>query len=68
MSLKAFHVVFVSLALLLAGYLGWWALGEWRGTGDGGWLALAAGCVLAMVALAAYGVWFLNKTKGVSFL
>lgn len=68
MSLKAFHVVFVSLALLLAAFVGWWAVGRWHAGDGGGWLAMAAGCVLAMVALAVYGVWFLKKTKGVSFL
>lgn len=68
MSLKAFHVVFVTLALALAGYLGWWATGQWRAGAGGGWLGLAVGCALAMVALAVYGVWFLKKTKGVSYL
>jgi uncharacterized protein YqgC (DUF456 family) len=68
MSLKAFHVVFVTLALLLAGFVAWWAVARWHAGDGGGWLAMAIACALSMVALAVYGVWFLKKTKEVSFL
>ncbi len=68
MSLKAFHVVFIVLALVLSAWTGLWALGQYRdGAGDG-WLWLATACLAALVALVAYGIWFLRKTKGVSYL
>lgn len=68
MSLKAFHVVFIAAALVLAGWTAWWSWGRWA-TGDGGsWLALAAACGAAVVALVVYGAWFLRKTREVSYL
>ena len=61
MSLKAFHIVFVSLATLLALWLAAWAAGN-------GAPALAAGAAVAAVGLVVYGIWFLKKMKGVSLL
>jgi hypothetical protein len=66
MSLKAFHLLFITLAIALLIWLGWWAIGEARGTGVAGWWGLAALCLLAVVALVLYEVWFLRKTRGVS--
>jgi hypothetical protein len=68
MSLKAFHVVFIAAALVLAGWTGRWSWNQWQSGAEGGWLALAAACAAAMVALVVYGVWFLKKTRGVSYL
>lgn len=68
MSLKAFHVVFIAAALVLAGWTGWWSWNHWQSGAGGGWLALALACVAAMVGLVVYGVWFLKKTRGVSYL
>lgn len=68
MSLKAFHVVFIVAALVLAGWTAWWSWGRWA-TGDGGgWLALAALCAAAVVGLVVYAIWFVRKTRGVSYL
>ena len=61
MSLKAFHVVFVLAALALAGWMAAWA---WQ-AGRTGWVAVAAA---AAVALVVYGIWFLRKMRGVSYL
>lgn len=68
MSLKAFHVVFLVAAVLLAGWTAWWAWGRWAAGEGGGWLALAAASAAAIVALVVYGAWFLRKTRGVSYL
>lgn len=59
MSLKAFHVIFITAAVLLAGWLGWWALGQRQ-------QLLAAGAFAAAVGLVVYAVWFLRKTRKVS--
>jgi hypothetical protein len=66
MSLKAFHLVFITLAIALSLWLGWWALGEARGGNGGSWWLLAAGCLLAACGLVGYEVWFLRKTREVS--
>lgn len=67
MSLKAFHVAFIAASILLSGWVAWWATGRARGEG-GGWWLLAGGGAAAAVALAVYGVWFLRKTRGMSYL
>jgi hypothetical protein len=66
MSLKAFHVVFITLAIALVLWLGWWSVGQARGTGELGWWGLAGLCAAGAVGLVAYEVWFLRKTRGVS--
>lgn len=61
MSLKAFHIVFVTLSTLLAAGFAIWAFQE--PTGDHRWLGVLS--ATAAVALPAYGWWFLRKTKEV---
>lgn len=68
MSLKAFHVVFVLASIVLSIWVGVWAAGTAADVGGIGWWLLAAGGFAAAVALAVYGVWFLRKTKDVSYL
>ncbi len=64
MSLKAFHVFFIVLACGLMGVLGAWALQQ----GDSGLGWIAAPALVGAVGLVVYGVWFLRKTRGMSFL
>lgn len=69
MSLKAFHVIFISAATLLALWLGVWAWGQREASGgsDGGsWTALTFGAFAAAAGLVVYEVWFLRKTRKVS--
>ena len=66
MSLKAFHVVFITAAVALAVWLGMWALDEGRDTGSGGMTALGVLSLVAAVGLVAYEVWFLRRTRQVS--
>ena len=55
MSLRAFHVVFISASVLLALGLGWWCLPAHP---------VAAGAALVVsLALVAYETWFLRKTR-----
>lgn len=65
MSLKAFHVLFVTISTLLAVWFTVWAFGRYGA--DGGALDLAFGiCGAALVVgLPIYGVWFLQKMKDV---
>jgi len=65
-SLKAFHVIFVSAAVLLAVWLGFWAWDQRQAVGGGGWLAFSCGAFAAAAGLVVYEVWFLRKTRKVS--
>ena len=68
MSLKAFHVVFIGLSILLMLLLSGWSLGNYRTSGarmDLVWGLLAqAGAAL----LLCYGRYFLKKLKHISYL
>lgn len=68
MSLKAFHIVFVTVCTLLCLGLGVWALREHRETQETGSLVLGIGALVAAVVLVIYGRWFLKKLKNVSYL
>lgn len=64
MSLKAFHILFITLATLITAGFGLWALSpEHSEVAWMGWVSLAAAVVLPI-----YGRWFLVKTREVSFL
>jgi phosphotransferase system glucose/maltose/N-acetylglucosamine-specific IIC component len=55
MSLRAFHVLFISASVLLALGLGWWCLPEHK---------VAAGVAAAVaVLLVGYESWFLRKMR-----
>jgi hypothetical protein len=68
MSLKAFHVTFIVLAIALAGWVAVWAWGERAAAGGAGYLAAAFAAALVGVALVVYLVRFLRKMKDVSYL
>ena len=64
MSLRAFHVLFIAMSVILTAFVAAWAAGEYRTAHDvsyavGGFASLASG-----IALATYGAAFLRKTKG----
>ena len=65
MSLKAFHVVFVTASVLLA--FGFAAFCFEAAPDPGaGWRLAGFVSVLAGVGLAVYEAWFLKKTRGLS--
>jgi hypothetical protein len=55
MSLRAFHVLFISASVLLALGLAWWCLPA-QPVG-------AAAAVVVAIALVVYESWFLRKTR-----
>jgi len=63
MSLKGFHVVFITASVLLAFLLAWWCLTEGPQPTGTGRLAAAALSVAAGLALCAYEAWFLRKMR-----
>jgi len=69
MSLKAFHVVFITAASALAFGCGVWELKNFLSAeGTTSDLVFGIGSVLAGVALIIYERYFLKKTKNVSYL
>jgi hypothetical protein len=69
MSLKAFHLIFITAASALAFGCGVWGMKEYW-SGGGGWVDLLAGlgAFVAGVALLVYERYFLKKTKDVGYL
>jgi hypothetical protein len=69
MSLKAFHIFFVSLASLMTLCCGVWALKTYFSPEPQAWqLWFGIGCLLTSVGLMIYGRSFIRKTKGMSYL
>lgn len=69
MSLKAFHIVFVTAATLLCFGFGVWAIKHY-GAGDGSGLELGLGISSLVLgcALIVYGRYFLHKLRHISYL
>ncbi len=68
MSLKAFHVFFVLVSIVLAVGFGFWGARDFVEHGNRVSLALGIGSFVAGVALVVYSGWFLRKMRNVSFL
>jgi ABC-type thiamin/hydroxymethylpyrimidine transport system permease subunit len=68
MSLKTFHVVFITLSTLLAIAFGLWSFHDYRMHAGGAWaIVMTVLGFAAAVALVVYGIWFLKKLEDVSF-
>jgi hypothetical protein len=63
MSLKAFHILFITMACALALGLGVWCLQFSRSHGDTAYLTAAVASFAAAGALGAYGAWFWRKLR-----
>jgi hypothetical protein len=63
MSLKGFHIVFITVTTLLALGLGAWCLSVNRAAGAPVYLAGAIFCFAAAAGLLTYGVYFYRKMK-----
>lgn len=68
MSLKAVHIAFILLSVLLSAGFAVWAFQSYAEGGSAGMLVVALTSVLFGVGLTLYGVRFLRKLKHVSFL
>ena len=68
MSLKAFHIFFIVVSMALCVVFGVWATQDFARSGSGVHLALGVGSFIGSIVLVCYGVWFLRKLKGVSYL
>ena len=63
MSLKGFHIVFITVSTLLALGVGAWCIWVNLVAGAPVYRAGAIGSFVAAVALMIYGVWFYRKMK-----
>ena len=68
MSLKAFHIFFVTVSVLFAVGFGVWAIRDFLTTDSALNLALGVVSLVGSVGLLIYGRWFLQKLKGESYL
>jgi hypothetical protein len=69
MSLKAFHVIFITISSLMLFGFSAWMLRAYRGPeGAAGDLVWAVGAIVAGVSLLIYEGFFLKKLKNVSYL
>jgi hypothetical protein len=63
MSLKTFHVAFITASVLLAFFFAAWCLGTAERDGTA-WRAAGIGSLAAGLGLAAYEAWFLRRARG----
>jgi hypothetical protein len=63
MSLKSFHIVFITMSCALALAFGVWCLRVSRAEGEGPWMPAAMTSFAAAAALIVYGIWFLKKLR-----
>jgi hypothetical protein len=68
MSLKAFHLVFVTASVAVSLFLGIWSYMSYKETGTRTDLIYVIASGLAVVALLWYGKYFLKKLKHISYL
>jgi len=68
MSLKAFHVVFVAVCILLTLVVSSWCFGNYRDGGTVRDLVFGVASLVVGAALAVYGRVFLKKFKNISYL
>jgi hypothetical protein len=68
MSLKAFHIVFVTSVVLLAFFFGGWLLDSYHDSGQPGQLLGGIASILAGLGMIWYGRAVLRKLKHISYL
>ena len=63
MSLRAFHLLFIALSVVLAAFCAAWAIGQYRVAHQTSSMITAVACLVAAGGLAAYGTMFQRKTR-----
>ena len=66
MSLKIFHLIFVTMSVVLAVGFGVWAIAKWTRDGQFSGLLLGVLSLVGAVGLLWYGIWFWRKLRGIS--
>ena len=63
MSLRAFHLFFIALSVILAAFCGAWAIGQYRASHAPLFMVTTVTAVAGAVGLAVYGAAFQRKTR-----
>lgn len=63
MSLRAFHLLFITLSVVLAAFLAAWAIGQYQMSGDVVYLGAGAASLASAGALVMYAAAFRRKTR-----
>jgi hypothetical protein len=63
MSLRAFHLFFIALSVVLAAFCGAWALDQYQAAHQVSYVLAGAACFAGGLGLAAYGAAFQRKTR-----
>lgn len=63
MSLRMFHLFFISVSVVLATFCAAWAVGEYRATASATFIVTAVASVAGALGLAVYGTAFQRKTR-----
>lgn len=63
MSLKAFHLFFIALSVILVAFTAAWAAAEYRAVHETGYVVTAVALALAGAGLVVYGVKFQRKAR-----
>lgn len=63
MSLKAFHLFFIAISIVLAAFVAAWATGQYRALHDPTYIVTACVCVLAGGGLTVYAARFQRKAR-----
>jgi hypothetical protein len=66
MSLRAFHLFFIALSVILAAFTAAWAGGQFNTTHQTVFLVSAGGSLAAACGLGFYAASFLRKTRGLT--
>ncbi len=68
MSLKAFHIVFVTVSSIFALGFGVWAIRQYNSSGEVSSLVVGILALVGAVSMVIYGRWFWKKLSGISWL
>jgi FlaG/FlaF family flagellin (archaellin) len=63
MSLRAFHMLFIGISVVLAAFVAAWAVGMYRSAHDVSYAVASAASFAAGIGLSVYGAAFQRKTK-----
>jgi hypothetical protein len=66
MSLRAFHLLFIALSVVLAAFVAAWAAGQYRLEHEAVYAVAAIAALASGGALAVYGAAFRRKTRNLS--
>ena len=63
MSLRAFHLLFIALSVVLTAFVAAWAVGQYQSAHEVGYVLTGIASLASGVGLAFYGAAFQRKTK-----